>query len=159
MAVIVLVGGMGCGDRTAPPADDKGTVAPPASDKEDSEQKTEPPADVKREMREAPRAVRSLADERMSTFKGMVREWQRVLDTEIEELQEKAKATGDDGEERWREISDALGAKRAVAKEKLRALEASTEKTWDKAKEEAEQAMEDVRAYLAREAESWAIRE
>ena len=99
-------------------------------------------------MKEAANAVKALAGDKLDQFKKHVLEWQKDLDAQVEELREKAGAADEEGG-RWREISDVLAEKRAAVKEKLRALESSTSGTWGKARQEAEQAMEDVRAYLA----------
>ena len=132
---IALVSG-GCSEEAAPPAGDQGPVS---SD------------DVRREVQEAADAVKALAGDKLSQFKEHVLEWQKGLDAQVEELKEKADAADEEGN-RWREISDVLAEKRGVVKEKLRALENSSSGTWGKARQEADQAMADMRAYLAEQA-------
>jgi len=136
MLIGIALVGAGCGEEATPPASDQETVSPD---------------DVKREVKEAANAVKALAGDKLSQFKKYALEWQKGLDAQVEELREKADAADEDGK-RWREMSDVLAEKRAVVKERLRALENSSRGTWGKARQEAEQAMEDVRLYLAEQA-------
>ncbi len=140
MLIGIALAGVGCGQETPPPASDEETVSQD---------------DIKIEVKAAANAVKTVARDKLGQFKERMLEWQKELDTQVETLKEKADAADDKGE-RWREISDVLAKKRGVLKEKLRALENSSSGTWGKARQEAEHAIEDVRAYLAEQTEKLA---